>query len=128
MTKLKSMFLLLRDRKNGRFAAAGCPVHFHAGSRLLFGMIIGLAILCAGWWKENHYGSILTVKNVLPASLAVVWLGFWPALQQWGSVGLFFPGEEQDVEWWANGFTRWVVLLIITLGGYSYVYRTRDGY
>ncbi|WP_139206488.1 hypothetical protein [Pseudomonas cannabina] len=26
MTKLKSMFLLLRDRKNGRFAAAGCPV------------------------------------------------------------------------------------------------------
>ncbi|SOS30779.1 hypothetical protein CFBP3846_P300064 (plasmid) [Pseudomonas syringae pv. avii] len=27
MTKLKSMFLLLRDRKNGRFAAAGCPVH-----------------------------------------------------------------------------------------------------
>ncbi|MCQ3008842.1 hypothetical protein NLO93_28475, partial [Pseudomonas savastanoi] len=21
------MFLLLRDRKNGRFAAAGCPVH-----------------------------------------------------------------------------------------------------
>ncbi|PBK54109.1 hypothetical protein C6380_20155 [Pseudomonas syringae pv. actinidiae] len=101
---------------------------FHAGSRLLFGMIIGIAILCVGWWKENNYGSILTVKNVLPASLAVVWLGFWPALQQWGSVGLFFPGEEQDVEWWANGFTRWVVLLIITLGGYSYVYRTRDGY
>ncbi|UQW77188.1 hypothetical protein [Pseudomonas avellanae] len=26
MTKLKSMFRLLRDRKNGRFAAAGCPV------------------------------------------------------------------------------------------------------
>ncbi|WP_205897865.1 hypothetical protein [Pseudomonas savastanoi] len=26
MAKLKSMFLLLRDRKNGRFAAAGCPV------------------------------------------------------------------------------------------------------
>ncbi|RMR17086.1 hypothetical protein ALP89_200015 [Pseudomonas syringae pv. persicae] len=26
MTKLKSMFLLLRDRKNGRFAVAGCPV------------------------------------------------------------------------------------------------------
>ncbi|RMN11732.1 hypothetical protein ALQ65_200344 [Pseudomonas syringae pv. coriandricola] len=26
MRKLKSMFLLLRDRKNGRFAAAGCPV------------------------------------------------------------------------------------------------------
>ncbi|MCQ3008843.1 hypothetical protein NLO93_28485, partial [Pseudomonas savastanoi] len=30
MTKLKSMFLLLRDRKNGRFAAAGCPVPFSA--------------------------------------------------------------------------------------------------
>ncbi|GGJ53706.1 hypothetical protein GCM10009085_53840 [Pseudomonas avellanae] len=30
MTKLKSMFLLLRDRKNGRFAAAGCPVRLMA--------------------------------------------------------------------------------------------------
>ncbi|WP_183140933.1 hypothetical protein [Pseudomonas amygdali] len=32
MTKLKSMFLLLRDRKNGRFAAAGCPVHAMAAA------------------------------------------------------------------------------------------------
>ncbi|WP_241896820.1 hypothetical protein [Pseudomonas syringae] len=92
------------------------------------GAIMGIAILGAGWWQENNYGSVFTVKNVLPASLAVVWLGFWPALQQWGSVGLFFPGEVQDVEWWANGFTRWGVLLIIVLGGYSYVHRTRDGY
>ncbi|KPX66585.1 hypothetical protein ALP66_200100 [Pseudomonas amygdali pv. photiniae] len=49
---------------------------FHAGGSLLFGMIIGIAILCAGWWQENNYGSILTVKNVLPASLAAVWWGF----------------------------------------------------
>ncbi|KPX04850.1 hypothetical protein ALP15_200094 [Pseudomonas savastanoi] len=101
---------------------------FHAGGSLLLGTIMGIAILGAGWWQENNYGSVFTVKNVLPASLAVVWLGFWPALQQWGSVGLSFPGEVQDVEWWANGFTRWGVLLIIVLGGYSYVHRTRDGY
>lgn len=102
---------------------------FSAAGKLLLGLIMGIAILGAGWWQENNYGEILTVKNVLPASLAVVWLGFWPALQQWGSVGLFFQGVGQlEVEWWANWVTRWGVLLIIVLGGYSYVYSTRDSY
>ncbi|MDT3243890.1 hypothetical protein QNL30_25255 [Pseudomonas amygdali pv. morsprunorum] len=102
---------------------------FQAGCQLLLGLIAGAAILCAAWWwQENNDGFIFTVKNVLPASLAVIWLGFWSALQQWGSVGRAFHGHVQDVAWWANGFTRWGVLLIIVSAGYSYVCRTRDGY
>ncbi|RMU33060.1 hypothetical protein ALP32_03624, partial [Pseudomonas avellanae] len=70
MTKLKSMFLLLRDRKNGRFAAAGCPVQTHDSDethelltalsrallrhgrrktqRRLMGVFVLLVVLCLG--------------------------------------------------------------------------------
>ncbi|WP_235389486.1 hypothetical protein, partial [Pseudomonas syringae] len=48
MTKLKSMFLLLRDRKNGRFAAAGCPVLQGAVSHPLPQLADGDHFICCG--------------------------------------------------------------------------------
>ncbi|AVB16001.1 hypothetical protein [Pseudomonas amygdali] len=60
MTKLKSMFLLLRDRKNGRFAAAGCPVPHLEQEETLYGKLIMeqpisalLEVHTPAWLLEN---------------------------------------------------------------------------
>ncbi|MNN79925.1 hypothetical protein D3C81_1966100 [compost metagenome] len=102
---------------------------FAAGGKLLMSILFAIVLLGLGWWQQTLYTGILTVKGISPAAIAIVWLGLWPALQQWGSVGPMFHGmTEQEVEWWANGFTRWGVLLAILLGGYYYVFSDRNSY
>lgn len=102
---------------------------FAAGGKLLMGILFAIVLLGLGWWQESQYDGILTIKGMAPAALAVAWLGLWPALQQWGSIGPMFHGmDAREVEWWANGLTRWGGLLAILLGGYYYLFSTRSNY
>ncbi|WP_341524403.1 hypothetical protein AABC73_29185 (plasmid) [Pseudomonas sp. G.S.17] len=102
---------------------------FAAGGKLLMSIVFAIALLGLGWWQESQNDGILTIKGMAPAALAVAWLGLWPALQQWGSIGPMFHGmDAQEVEWWANGLTRWLVLLAILLGGYYYVFSSRNSW
>lgn len=102
---------------------------FAAGGKLLMSILFAVLLLGLGWWQESQHDGILTIKGVAPAAIAVVWLGLWPAFQQWGAIGPMFHGMTvQEVEWWANGFTRWGVLLAILLGGYYFVFSSRSSY
>lgn len=102
---------------------------FAAGGKLLMSILFAIVLLGLGWWQENQYSGILTIKGVSPAAIAIVWIGLWPALQQWGSVGPMFRGmTELPVEWWAGGWVRWLVLLAILGGGYWLVFRERNYY
>lgn len=105
---------------------------FAAGGKLLFGLMFACVLLALGWWQEyvSSHG-FLSLRAMIPAALAVVWLGLWPALQQWGSIGPMFAGmtdETRPVEWWASGWFRWPVLAVILVPGYYIVYRQSDLY
>lgn len=102
---------------------------FAAGGKLLMGILFAIVLLGFAWWQESQRDGILTIIGMAPLALATVWLGLWPALQQWGSIGPMFYGmDAQEVEWWANGLTRWGVLLAILGGGYWYVFSSRNSY
>lgn len=102
---------------------------FAAGGKLVMSILFAIVLLGVAMWQESERDGFLTVKGIAPAAIATVWIGLWPALQQWGSVGPMFYGMDvQEVEWWANGLTRWIVLLAILGGGYWYVFNTRSNY
>lgn len=101
-------------------------IDMKAGSTLFMGLVAALVLLGIGWWQQSSYSGICSVRGMLPLALWVVWLSAGPALQQWGSIGPMFAGmtdETRPVEWWANGYTRWGVGLLILFGGYWLVFR-----
>ncbi|HGM4353836.1 TPA: hypothetical protein ACKPJR_006358 [Pseudomonas aeruginosa] len=101
-------------------------IDMKAGSTLLMGMVAGIALIGFGWWQETSYSGICSVRGMLPLALWIIWLSMGPAMQQWGAIGPMFAGmtdETRPVEWWANGYTRFGVSLLILGGGYWLVFR-----
>lgn len=101
-------------------------IDMSAGISLFVGFITAVTLLGVGWWQQSSYGGFLSVRGVLPLAIWFVWLGMGPALQQWGAIGPMFAGmtdETRPVEWWANGYTRWGVSLLILGGGYWLFFR-----
>ncbi|WP_235812497.1 hypothetical protein [Pseudomonas caricapapayae] len=97
-----------------------------AGGRLLFSIVLCVGLIGYAAWNELTDG-FLGMRALLPLALSTVWSGMWPAMQYWGTKSLYFPGlpiEQQDVEWWANGYTQWGGFAVLLIGGYAIAYYT----
>ncbi|MEE5177126.1 hypothetical protein V2K54_25785 [Pseudomonas alliivorans] len=101
-------------------------VDITAGGRLLLALFLALGMIGYAVWNEITDGFI-GLRALLPLALSTLWSGMWPAMQYWGTKSLYFPGlpiEDQDLEWWANGYTQWGGWALILFGGYGIAYYT----
>ncbi|OAS12329.1 hypothetical protein AYO08_06210 [Pseudomonas putida] len=100
-------------------------VSFAAHSWMMIGVLIAVGILGAGLWCEiqpDNFGMISAIA-VTPLAVAAFWEGLWPAMTEWGAIGLAFPGQTPPVAWWASSAVKWIGLAAILGGGYYWLYR-----
>lgn len=100
-------------------------VSFSAHSWILLGMLIAVGILGTGLWCEIQPDGVgvVTAIGVIPLAVAAIWGGLWPAMTEWGTIGLVFPGQTPPVAWWASSTVKWLGLVAILGGGYYWLFR-----
>ena len=100
-------------------------VSFAAHAWMMLGVLIAVGILGTGLWCETQPDGIgmITAIGVLPLAVGAIWGGLWPAMTEWGAIGLAFPGHTPPVAWWASSAVKWVGRAVILGGGYYWLYR-----
>ncbi|HDR3109457.1 hypothetical protein VQ065_31680 [Pseudomonas sp. KBN10P06128] len=98
-------------------------VDFTAGLYFVCGVAVALAVFLFAWWQG------IAAMAVVPLNLAIVWIGFWPALEQLGVKKPLYVGltainmDQNSVElyWWAEWYSELLVLAVILGVGYYLV-------
>nr|WP_172689825.1 hypothetical protein [Pseudomonas fluorescens]ASI38088.1 Hypothetical protein [Pseudomonas fluorescens]AWH58685.1 Hypothetical protein [Pseudomonas fluorescens] len=99
-------------------------VSFAAHCWMMIGVLVAVGLLGTGLWCETQPdGMGISAIGVLPLAVAAIWGGLWPAMTEWGAIGLAFPGQSPPVAWWASSTMKWVGLAAIMAGGYYWLYR-----
>lgn len=100
-------------------------VSFTAHSWIMLGMLIAVGTLGLGLWCEAQPDGLgmFSAIGVIPLAVAAIWGGLWPAMTEWGAIGLAFPGQMPPVAWWASNAVKWLGLVAILGGGYYWMYR-----
>lgn len=100
-------------------------VSFTAHSWIMLGVLIAVGTLGLGLWCETQPDGlgIFSTTAVIPLAVAAIWGGLWPAMTEWGAIGLAFPGQTPPVAWWASSTVKWLGLTAILGGGYYWMYR-----
>ncbi|WP_116893153.1 hypothetical protein [Pseudomonas savastanoi] len=99
-------------------------VDVNAAFTLISGIVFALFVLVLGLWSQLSDRWPLTLVNVLPVALFSLVLSLSPMLSQLGCVGMVEHCFE--IKWWGKPSVHYSLAWAILIGGYGFLYLTRD--
>ena len=99
--------------------SAALGVSMEVGAKIISALVAAALLVGVAWWSDTSQAgpSFLSVQNVWPVALGMIWVGLWPALSIWGAVGPTWLPEPETV-WWSAWYTKGLVLALIVGGGW----------